>query len=488
METGRFICSLLAMLATMATWADDTFIQRNCRQGNLAVGSTCHRASNQLFSTDSYQGKRRQLVVFASFADRTFNNPNPDDVLMTWDPVFNEEGYHENSYVGSVHDYFYDQSYGQFDLSFDLQYVELSEPCRKYRSTNDDDENSKYLVCDIVDTLLTRSIDWNAYDWNGDGYINQLLIIYAGLGMGAGGDSNSIWPHQWWLSKHADCEPRMVSDGTQQYFVDAYACVQEKINNSSTFGNICHEYSHCLGLPDFYYGDSSFLYDWDLMDRGNYNGNGYRPCGYSAHERMFMGWLKPIELTQYTTVSDMQPLDISQQAYIIYNDSHPDEYYTIENRQKERWDESLPGNGIIVFHVNYNESMWKYGTPNSNSRKNYMIFPANNNTSRSTLKNWGYPYLENDSLTNTSKPASTLYNQNVDGTLLMSKPITEMSVVDGVASFSFMADTMLLGVESLQQDERLSGYTVLYTLGPVAIVRCEDGTVKKVAIPKTKVY
>ena len=39
--------------------------------------------------------------------------------------------------------------------------------------------------------------------------------------------------------------------------------------------------------------------DWDLMGRGNYNGKGYLPCGYSAHERMFMGWLSPEELTRH---------------------------------------------------------------------------------------------------------------------------------------------------------------------------------------------
>lgn len=75
-----------------------------------------------------------------------------------WNRIFNEENYTEGEYAGSVHDYFMAQSYGQFNLTFDLVFVQLPDDRYKYRSTNQNDENSQYLVDDIVDALMTRDV------------------------------------------------------------------------------------------------------------------------------------------------------------------------------------------------------------------------------------------------------------------------------------------------------------------------------------------
>ena len=65
----------------------------------------------------SYTGEKRQLVVLASFSDLDFREENP---LQIWDSIFNMPNFTKEPYYGSVHDYFYDQSNGKFNLSFDL--------------------------------------------------------------------------------------------------------------------------------------------------------------------------------------------------------------------------------------------------------------------------------------------------------------------------------------------------------------------------------
>ena len=83
--------------------------------------------------------------------------------------------------------------------------------------------------------------------------------------------------------------------------INTYACSNElkydgKIAGIGTF---CHEFSHCMGFPDVYdvQDKGSFAMDaWDLMDYGNYNGDGYLPAGYTAYEKMTCGWLSPVEL------------------------------------------------------------------------------------------------------------------------------------------------------------------------------------------------
>ena len=450
------ICCLCALLSIAQTVS----AQRNCRPQLAEKGIPEHssafrriarsRLNIQSHTVDDINdkdstliGDRRQLVVMAAFADRSFLGSEAETMEL-WNKVFNAQHFQEAPFSGSVHDYFYDQSYGQLRLSFDLHYVALSDDVSKYRSTQDDDENSKYFVQDIVDSLKSRGIDWSSYDWDGDGFIDQLLIVYAGKGMNAGGGSNSIWPHQSWLSWHSDCQPIQVSSDSTNYLVDSYCCVQELsyYNTYGAFGTICHEYSHCFGLPDFYNGSQSFVLDWDLMDYGSYGNGGFTPAGYSSFERAFMGWMNLKELSCDTVVADMPALADEPLAYLVRNDGHPNEFYLIENRQQTKWDSSLPGSGILIFHVDYDKNLFQKGMPNKNKKQTYSIFAANGLSSPvtfSTTQGWAYPSAYgNTELTNTSRPASTLNNQNTDNTYFMSKPITNMSVSGGLASFDFM--------------------------------------------------
>ena len=105
-----------------------------------------------------------------------------------------------------------------------------------------------------------------------------------------------------------------------------------------------------------------------------------------------------------------------------------------------------------MFHVDYDEDLFIYGRPNTINEQNYLIIPANNKKSVSddNIKGWAYPYGLNNSLTNTSTPAAELFNPNSDNTVLMSKPVTQMTVTEGVASFRFHND-MPTGVPYIQQ-------------------------------------
>ena len=448
----------MLLLFSITAVAQDIVVQRGCRVGKprpegMALRRGAAGGQKKQTGGDFYYSERHQLTVLVEFNDRAFKE-DEDATLAQWNLIFNAKDLTEAPFKGSVHDYFYAQSYGNFDLTFDLVYVKVKGNAEKYASGANDDENSQYLVEDIMEVLKTRNIDWSLYDWNGDGFVNQLLIVYAGHGMNDyKGDEPMIWPHQWWMSEHLKdfqedvyCNPIPVTYEGKEYKVDCYCALAEltKNNDYGSFGTICHEYTHCFGFPDFYAG-SSVVGAWELMDYGNYNGNGYSPAGYSAHERWMMGWLTPTELKEATTISDIPALSDEPQAYLIRNDGFENEYYIVENRQQKGWDSNLPGNGIIVFHIDYDPNLWVSVTQpvNKSSRQHYTIFPANNKTSTSSFyaKNWAYPYLNNNALTNTSTPAAIVWNENSDGKKFMNKPLTNMSVADGLASFDFMGGT-----------------------------------------------
>ena len=488
--------TFLLLLFTITATAQDDVIRRGCRVGtprpeNMALRRGAPGGQSKQTGGDFYHGERHQLTVMVEFNDRAFKD-DETATLAQWDKIFNTKNLSEEPFKGSVHDYFYAQSYGDFNLTFDLVYVKVKGDAVKYAS-DDDDENSQYLVEDIMEVLKTLSIDWSRYDWNGDGFINQLLIVYAGQGMNNYNEEEyknkaMIWPHQWWMSEHLKdgqkgvyCDPIPVTYNDKEYKVDCYCALAELTKNDDygSFGTICHEYTHCFGFPDFYYGRTTYVGGWELMDYGNYNGDGYCPASYSAHERWLMGWLTPTELKEETTITDMPALSDAPQAYLIRNDGFQNEYYIVENRQQKGWDTSLPGNGIIVFHIDYDAPLWVSTKEyvNQYSRKHYTIFHANNlaDTSTSFSKNWGYPYQENNSLTNTSAPAAELWNTNTDGTLFMNKPVTNMMVQDGKASFDFMKTATDITLPTVTRTQQ-----VLYQYGPLRIVRQTDGTVKKV--------
>ena len=441
-------------------------------------------------SSSPYVGEKHQLVFLVAFSDLTFQDPNPNEL---WNKIFNQPNYQEAPFVGSVRDYFYAQSYEQFDLHFDLHYVVVDNPHADYASgyigRDPDDSRTGLLLTHVLDKVKGEITDWSVYDWDGNGYIDQVLILFAGKAQNDGGDENTIWAHQWTLSgqsvypyKREWGKAYPVTSGGKDFLVDNYGAFGELSQDGDygSFGTLCHEYSHCLGLPDFYYGSNTKVVgSWDVMDMGNYNAGGFSPPNYSAHERMVLGWLDIQELTATTTVTNMQSLD-SKAAYLIRNDGYSDEYYIVENRQQTGWDSALPGSGLLVFHVDYDRDIWAKGVPNSDVMKRYSIISANNRStySANNQKGWAYPYAANDSLTNNSKPAATLNNANSDGTTLMNKSLRDIKVENGLASFRFTVDSAS-GIEELGLRDNQS-YKILHDLGPIYIIRCSNGEIKKV--------
>lgn len=206
-----FMVALLTAALAQDVQATDSIRRRSCRTGTLRPLSSLRHAPVMQRGENTFIGTRHQLVVLASFQDLDFQDDDAT-TMAKWDRIFNAEHLSEAPYIGSIHDYFQAQSYGKLDLRFDLVMLKLPGKRHKYRSTLYDDENSQYMVDDIIDALQQQGIDWSPYDWDGDTFVNQLLIIYAGKGMNAGGDDSSIWPHQWWLSQHLDLQTEVPGD------------------------------------------------------------------------------------------------------------------------------------------------------------------------------------------------------------------------------------------------------------------------------------
>lgn len=443
--------------------ADMSLLTREAAERRARMAQTGPRKSAAAGTQKvSYTGKKKGLVILVNFKDTKFKKADTPEL---YNQILNTIGYNnpDLGFKGSVKDYFLAQSSGQMEFDFDIAGPVTMPYSYKYYGMNQNGKDVDSRVGDMVVKAcegVDDEVDFSKYDWNGDGVVEQVFILFAGRGEASTpSDPFLIWPHMY--SVYYATGKVLKLDGVT---IDTYACSNElnskgKIDGIGTF---CHEFSHCLGLPDFYdtydsytgaYGTGS----WDIMCGGSYNGDSFSPANYTSYERMFAGWLTPVELNKDTTVTAMQPLsDKHQEAYIIYNDNNRDEYYLLENRQKLGWDENLPGAGLMITHVDYDKNVWDLNMPNSpqgqkaarvpNPHEHYSMFSASNR--KGGYDSYGYPieadaypYGGNDSLTNSSLPAAGLFNANTDGTLLMNKPLTAIRQnADGTVAFSFAND------------------------------------------------
>ena len=400
-----------------------------------------------------YLGQKKGIVILAQFTDVKYKSGNN---LAKYKRILNEAGYNEGSFKGSVADYFKAQSANQFELDFDVVGPYTMTNSQSYYGKNDSQGNDMRAEDMIIEACQQADAEVNFadYDWDGDGVVDQVFVVYAGKGEADGGGSNTIWPHMWSL---VEAGKELTLDDTK---IENYACSCELSGSGSIdgIGTFCHEFSHCMGFPDFY--DITYesgwmaMDDFDLMCGGSYLGNGFVPCGYTAHEKMMCGWQEPTVLADNDTiVQNVKPMSEHGETFIIYNDAHPDEYYMLENRQKTGWDASYPSLGLMITHVDFDLAIWQANVPNTkvsnseaseyglnkgNDHQRMSIVCADNRATSYTTSNDLYPYQYNDSLTATSKPAATLFNNNSEGKKVLQGAVLNITQnADGTMSFVY---------------------------------------------------
>lgn len=442
---------------------------------NIALKTNCLRL-NKSHPTKSlgigrtFEGEKRGLVILVDFANLSMAS---DDAHILFNRLFNERGYSDNGSIGSVHDYFYDQSYGKFDLSFDvIGPVKVSKNYEYYGGNSEYygiDKNARDMVVEACQ-MVEGKVNFKDYDWDGDGEVDQVFIIYAGYGEHSGAPSNTIWPHENILG-----DKSITIDGVR---INTYACSSELIGffgkTISGIGTPCHEFCHCLGIPDFYDTDYSGAFGmsyWDVMNSGSYagpKGYGEVPYGFTAYERWIAGWLEPIELTQTQKILNLANLGDTPEAYIIYNEGNRNEYYLIENHQSSGWFKYVDTfddiHGMVITHVDYDSYAWSKNIVNpSPDHQRMTIIPADNSYGNNEydLRGDVWPGGKNVQwLTNTSHVdnGGKLYNRNVDFTFYMNRAIGNIiENEDGTVSFDVIFDNdiyapQLLPVSNINQD------------------------------------
>ena len=434
-------------------------------------------------------GTYRGLVILVNFKDESFSVADPK---AQFERYFNQKGYSDYGMTGSVTDYFEAQSYGQFHLQFDvvgpyeLKYEKSHYGAPTSNGAHDTDARAMIVeACKMADA----DVNYTDYDWNKDGRLEQVYVIYCGRGENYTHDDNNsqaagnknIWPHE------ATIGTELRLDGV---YLSTYACSCELRGATGSqldgIGTACHEFSHCLGFPDMYDTASGTHYAmgfWDILCVGGYNNDGCTPAGYTSYERWQAGWLTPVEVDSETEVKDMKALTDAPEAYILYSGRRRAEYYLLENRQLTGFDSALYGHGLLVVHVDYDSNAWQSNSVNTGTPQRMTIIAADDRYTYGSEESDPFPgILGVTALTDYSMPAAKLNDVNSDGQALMHKPIEGIrESADGLLSFYLCREPLAVPAVSVSNVQETS-----FTASWPAVARATSYEVNLAGIPSKK--
>jgi immune inhibitor A len=260
-------------------------------------------------------------------------------------------------------------------------------------------QNAQKLVEDVVD-LADPHVNFADFDNDGDGVVDALVIIAAGSGAEATGDVNDIWSHKWSIS------PKTV-DGVK---VQSYFMAPE----DGRVGVMAHELGHLLcKWPDLYDTDysSAGTGNWDLMAGGSWNNGGDTPGHPTCWCKVKVGWLNPVTVFNAQQSVTIKPYAANPQAYKLpIGSASSKEYFLVTNRQKTEFDSHLPGEGMIIEHVDENQL-------NNTDENHYLVdieqcdgkFDLNKNANRGDSTD-PFPCGANDKFTDSTTPNSKAYD------------------------------------------------------------------------------
>ena len=366
------------------------------------------------FDLENFRG----LVILIDFADVKFRAEDPNTFYTE---MFSTEGFtsfvdpvkdKQVNCLGSVRDYFKDQSDGAFNPPFDVY--------GPYTSTRNASQCNNYSLSIFREALneANAEIDFSQYDNNNDGKVDMVFFLVAGYSSSFAGNNNGyLWPNASTMSYY-----NLSYDGKK---LDRYACSTELYGFEAApvtvtvegIGTICHEFSHVLGLPDLYDvdynasgGQSHDPGDWDVMSSGYEFNYGRSPVGYSFFERYALGWAQPKIITQEGSYS-LQAVNITREGYILRTPID-NEFFTIENRQLTGWDSYLPGHGMIVTRVDSTDvSVWTNNKVNCNPAHNYLEILRAGNSAYGASGSDPFPGTSgNLMITNESSPDLRTWN------------------------------------------------------------------------------
>lgn len=338
--------------------------------------------------------KFKGLVILVEWNDKKFLSSDPKSFYQDLTSKKNYTDSTKTNYPvnveGSVRDYFYQNSMGIFDPTFDVVGpVTINYSCEYPWPKQNNQENPGFMnrqlnIIKAVMNAVNTTVDFTKYDLDNNGYIDMVYFIFAGYGSYVQGNNEKLlWPHANDLSSVASG----YSLRWDNRYMGRYACSVEiqdyegfaaQHQNFDGIGTMCHEFSHVLGLADHYDtdyeesgGESRHPDEWDVMAGGADHNYGLTPAGYSSYERYSLGFTE-LQTLDVAGNYELEPFDTSNKFYQLKTGTNNEVFY-LENRQNQGWDRFLPSHGMLIWRVDEtNPTVWQTNVVNTTPSRLYL--------------------------------------------------------------------------------------------------------------------
>lgn len=328
----------------------------------FALGTSAYGVRTRSASRAPLRGNLKVAVILVDFSDKPMTQPK-----KRFNDLFFSEGVVP---TGSVKEYFKEVTNGLVSISGQVvgpyrMPKKLSEYAHGESGTGNASPNARNMALDAAKAANPK-INFSTYDNDNDGYVDAFVVIHAGPGAEITGSAGDVWSHKWVL-------PGVYNaDGTSIY---AYLTVPEDCE----LGVCAHELGHLLfGFPDLYDSDytSEGIGNWCLMAGGSWNNNGLTPAHPCAWCKIQQNWVTTINQSSNASAIVIDDVKQSNEVYRLWKDGGPgNEYFLVENRLKKKYDKYLPGEGLLIYHIddsmedNSNEQHYKVALLQADGRQ-----------------------------------------------------------------------------------------------------------------------
>ena len=295
----------------------------------------------------------RVLILLIDFSDNQWQS-GPNGTPEFFEELIFSEGVLE---YGSMKEYYLENSYDNFVLTGEVyDWYRMPQTYAYYvngqSGTGSYPRNTQKMAEDAV-MIANPDIDYADYDNDGDSWVEGLIIVHAGPGGETSGSPNDIHSHMWYMRSIQNY------DGVRLL---PYTVVPEEHPDADglvNIGVICHEFGHLgFGLPDLYDTDysSTGVGRWSIMASGSWNGGGTRPAHFDAWCKKTMGFVQPINILENEIGHVFPPVEETPHVVRLWaNGTMSAQYFLLEYRKKIGFDELLPGEGLLIYHVDDNK-------------------------------------------------------------------------------------------------------------------------------------